>query len=285
MSEDAAKNKNVFEGSNYAANYRKGRSKHPESLIQAILNFSKEKYNGTLELAIDVGCGPGESTDILAPNFKKVIGLDYSQGMIDNAKEHNNFRNVEYDISSAESMPMIANGSVDLVTAGRAIQYFDFPKFFTECKRILKINGIVAFYSSDHLEFIIEKDPAKAKKMNERFRHLREVETGDFWKGQIGIKQRKYVDIEVPFEEKLEIRDSSIFSQSKTSLQDFMNLFKSVPAFVKFAEANGQEAWENLREKFLHDLLDILEVPKDSNLSDIVLDSCYRYFLIMGRKT
>ena len=35
-------------------------------------------------------------------------------------------------------MPMIEDNSVVLVTAGRAIQYFDFEKFFQDCNRILK---------------------------------------------------------------------------------------------------------------------------------------------------
>ena len=44
----------------------------------------------------------------------------------------------DFSISSAESMPMIEDNSVVLVTAGRAIQYFDFEKFFQDCNRILQ---------------------------------------------------------------------------------------------------------------------------------------------------
>ena len=181
-------------------------------------------------------------------------------------------------------MPMIDDNSVVLVTAGRAIQYFDFNNFFKECKRILKPGGIVAFYSSDHLRFAIPENPEKAEKMNERFRILREVETKGFWEGQIGIFQRKYVDIKVPFDEIKEIRDKSIFSKSKITLANFQQLFKAMPSFVEFAETHGNEAWENLEKKFFQDLLDILELSHDSDLSEIELDSCYDYFLIMGRQ-
>ena len=96
MSDDASKNKEVFEGNKYAEDYRKGRPKHPESLINAILNFLRLKYKGDLDLAVDVGCGPGESTEILQPHFQRILGLDYSQSMIENAKQHNPFSNVEY---------------------------------------------------------------------------------------------------------------------------------------------------------------------------------------------
>ena len=156
--EDSSKNKQVFEGDKYAEDYRKGRPKHPEALIEAILNFLRLKFKNDLDLAVDVGCGPGESTEILQSHFQKVIGLDYSQSMIENATKNNPFSNVEYFRSSAESMTMVKDKSVVLVTAGRAIQYFDFEKFFEECKRILKPGGIVAFYSSDHTRFVIEGD-------------------------------------------------------------------------------------------------------------------------------
>ena len=49
-----------------------------------------------LDLAVDVGCGSGESTEILESHFQRVLGLDYSQSMIENAKKHNQLPNVEY---------------------------------------------------------------------------------------------------------------------------------------------------------------------------------------------
>ena len=79
---------------------------------------------------------------------------------------------LSFRVSAAEKMPMLEDKSVVLVTAGRAIQYFDFEPFFLECKRVLKINGIVAFYSSDHTEFVIPDSPDKAQRLNDRFRKV-----------------------------------------------------------------------------------------------------------------
>ena len=61
---------------------------------------------------------------------------------------------------------------MDLITAGRAIQYFDTDKFFLECQRILKPNAVVAFYSSDHTRFAIPEEPNKADQLNARFRKV-----------------------------------------------------------------------------------------------------------------
>ena len=73
-----------------------------------------------------------------------------------------------FRFGSAEDLP-VEDSSVTLITAGRAIQYFDFPKFFRECQRALAPGGIVAFYSSEHIKFVIDDDPAKAEKLNKLF--------------------------------------------------------------------------------------------------------------------
>ena len=50
--------------------------------------------------------------------------------------------------------------------------YFDFPKFFAECKRVLVPGGIVAFYSSAHVKFVIDDQPEKAQQLNDLFRKV-----------------------------------------------------------------------------------------------------------------
>ena len=42
---DVKDNNDVFSGSNYAKNYRKGRPTYPSSLIDGILKFLKEKVS------------------------------------------------------------------------------------------------------------------------------------------------------------------------------------------------------------------------------------------------
>ena len=49
-----------------------------------------------MKLSVDVGCGPGESTWMLQPHFQKVVGVDNSNTMIDDANQNNQFSNIEY---------------------------------------------------------------------------------------------------------------------------------------------------------------------------------------------
>lgn len=45
---------------------------------------------------MDVGCGSGQSTAILAPFFQRVTGIDPSAGIIKEAKLQNHNSNVDY---------------------------------------------------------------------------------------------------------------------------------------------------------------------------------------------
>jgi 2-polyprenyl-3-methyl-5-hydroxy-6-metoxy-1,4-benzoquinol methylase len=46
--------------------------------------------------AIDVGCGGGQSTNVLASFFQNVQGFDPSEAQITEATQKNNFHNVTY---------------------------------------------------------------------------------------------------------------------------------------------------------------------------------------------
>ena len=67
--------------------WSKSRPEHPSDVVQLSLNYLREKYQDPLELALDIGCGTGKSTEHLIPHFKKVYGSDLSQAMLDQAKK------------------------------------------------------------------------------------------------------------------------------------------------------------------------------------------------------
>jgi trans-aconitate 3-methyltransferase len=57
--------------------------------------------------------------------------------MIQEAKsrtKREDYPNVDFIEASAESLPFTADHSVDMIFAGQAAHWFDFPKFFTEMK-------------------------------------------------------------------------------------------------------------------------------------------------------
>ena len=74
----------LFEGRDHAVIYDKTRPTYPEELIKFIVDFVQEKDGPKCcdGLAIDVGCGSGQSTKLLAKHFHQVIGQDISEAQI-----------------------------------------------------------------------------------------------------------------------------------------------------------------------------------------------------------
>jgi len=60
------------------------------------------------------------------------------------------FRNVFYKLGSAESVnSLVAKDSVDLITVGTALHWFDIATFYEECLKMLKPGGTLAVYKYD----------------------------------------------------------------------------------------------------------------------------------------
>ncbi|KAK7013614.1 hypothetical protein SK128_012325, partial [Halocaridina rubra] len=134
-----------FEGAAHAAAYAKFRPLPPRGLINRIVSFLKEGYSGNLKAAADVGCGSGQSTQILAPHFLEVTGLDISEAQISQALKSASEKNVTFKVNGAETLPF-SSSSLQLVTASQACHWFDLPKFYKEVDRVLVPGGILALY-------------------------------------------------------------------------------------------------------------------------------------------
>jgi SAM-dependent methyltransferase len=88
--------------------------------------------------------------------------------MIEQAKSSTSkeeYPNVEFDVAGAESIPFLEAKSVDMVVAGQASHWFDYPKLFAELRRIMKPGGTLAFWGyKDH---IFPSYPEASKLINE----------------------------------------------------------------------------------------------------------------------
>lgn len=65
-----------------ASYYPKGRVAYPDELAQTLA--AQLDLDGTGRL-LDVGCGPGSLTLLLADWFAEAVGVDADQGMLDEA--------------------------------------------------------------------------------------------------------------------------------------------------------------------------------------------------------
>ncbi|XP_051852434.1 uncharacterized protein LOC127561187 [Antechinus flavipes] len=136
----------LFEGQDHAAIYQKHRFPPPEELLRIIFSYLEEKKGKPYDLAVDVGCGSGQSTQVLVPHFARVLGTDISEAQVQQAKQAHSSSQVSFCVCPAETLP-VEDGSVDLLTAFTAAHWFDLEPFMSELARVLKPGGCMSLSS------------------------------------------------------------------------------------------------------------------------------------------
>lgn len=124
--------------STQAATYAKARPTYPPALFAELARLAPGRA-----LAWDAGTGNGQAAVALAAQFERVVATEPSAAQLAQAVPHGR---VTYH-QSAETAPMLADGSVDLVTVAQAAHWFDRPKFYLEVKRVLRPGGVVALWT------------------------------------------------------------------------------------------------------------------------------------------
>ncbi|XP_020384554.1 putative methyltransferase DDB_G0268948 [Rhincodon typus] len=135
----------LFEEREHAALYQRYRLSSPFQIRNLILDYLQRKKGKPFTLAVDIGCGSGQSTRGLASYFDRVVGIDVSEAQIEEAKKVDGPDNVSYRQGVAEELEF-KDGSVDLLTAAAAAHWFDLEKFMKEVDRVLKPKGCLALY-------------------------------------------------------------------------------------------------------------------------------------------
>jgi len=136
------------EARNYHAFSREPRLMGFEFLARNYDLISQLPYSAT---ALDLGCGPGDVTKLLAmfPNLNQIVALDFKPNMIQLSNELNSDGRVVYhlsDICKLETWPKVvsAKESIDLVTAFASLHLVDDPfQALQNIHHSLKVGGLM----------------------------------------------------------------------------------------------------------------------------------------------
>jgi SAM-dependent methyltransferase len=164
--------------------YARFRPEYPRELAAYLASLAPDH-----DTAVDVGCGNGQLTQLLAPYFGKVVGLDPSADQIANAIPD---ERIDYRCASAEQLPL-PDASASLVTAAQAAHWFDLPAFYREVRRIARPGAVVALVSYGVMKLEAELD--------ERFQKFYRDEIGPYWPPERKLVDSGYATIDFPFEE------------------------------------------------------------------------------------
>ncbi len=155
--------------------YDQVREGNPEMVTQLLEEVSLTESS----LVLDVGCGTGNNTILLAAAIPaKIVGLDISYGMLQRACEKRS--RVPLVQSPADNLPF-ATDSFDFVYMTEVLHHLpDIPKTYREIHRILKDSSPLCIVTQAHNQIDHRMTsrffPGTAKVDKERYPDVDEIE-------------------------------------------------------------------------------------------------------------
>lgn len=119
----------------YDTNENKTRDLDKKVTIKTLSNYA-------FESVLELGCGTGKNTEWLINKAEKIIGLDFSQGMLDYANRKINSHKVKFKKADLNQDWDILNNFADLVTCSLTLEHIKNLDFiFNQAYLKLKPNG------------------------------------------------------------------------------------------------------------------------------------------------
>jgi SAM-dependent methyltransferase len=215
--------------SGHAVDYAKFRPHYPGELFEYLASISPRH-----ELAWDCATGNGQAAVGLARHFGSVIATDASAQQIESAEPDDR---ISYRVALAEASG-IDSASVDLILVAQALHWFDLDAFFTEAKRVLKEDGVLAITSYKVLEIAPEIDAIIWKFYRET--------TGPFWPPERELVETDYKDIQFPFPE---LSPVPFEMREQWNLDQLAGYLRTWSATQKFIAARGFDPVDSLMEE------------------------------------
>ena len=130
---------------NVAGRYSRSTFHASAPRLQEIIDLTRPKPG---DLALDVATGTGNTAFALAPHVRRVVGLDLTREMLDEARRvaaERNVVNVDWVIGDAARLPF-ADETFDIYVVRAAPHHFpDIDAFLREAHRVLKRDRDASF--------------------------------------------------------------------------------------------------------------------------------------------
>ncbi len=168
-----------------ASLYARYRPHYPGELFEYIASLAPSR-----RLAWDCATGSGQAAVPLAGLFDKVVATDASESQIRNADPD---PRIEYRVATAYATGL-GEASVDVVTVAQALHWFDVDRFYSEARRVLAREGVLAIwgYGDPTID-----DPV----LNEIVRRYNRGTLEEYWHPERDVVLAGYTGIPFPFRE------------------------------------------------------------------------------------
>ncbi|KAM6934645.1 putative methyltransferase [Xenentodon cancila] len=266
----------LFEGKGHASVYQKYRFTPPTELKNVIIQYLDKKKGQPHVLAVDLGCGTGQNTRLLAPHFDKVVGIDISDCQVEEARAVPGHPNITYRTGTAEELPF-ADGSVDLLTAASAAHWFDQAKFLAEANRVLKPRGCIAL-----LGFSDTNTKLKYKDCGDKLDHIYQGVKHvlvPYTSNPVMESERKLEDLfsAIPFPDKERIESFQVKNSITVGgLIGFIETWSMFQAYKKKDPKSAEDLLDNTQKRFLNEM--------GVTSLDAEIERHFEYFCVLASK-
>lgn len=137
-----------------AAYYVRGRMPYPA----AVADVLREHLGPTRGRLLDVGCGPGSFTLVVAHLFDEVVAVDPDPDMLARAAERDGAGNVTWRRLTAEELPADL-GSFDVVGFAQSFHWLDRERVAAVVRRMLRPGGVLLHVQATTHEGVPGDDP------------------------------------------------------------------------------------------------------------------------------
>lgn len=116
---------------------------------------------------LEVGCGTGQFTRLLAETGADITAIDISPDLLDVARSQVKFPNVKFQVMDAESLPGLADGFIDLAVGNAVLHHMTLAKTLGSLYRVLKPGGKIIFSEPNMLnpQMAVQKNIPFIKRM------------------------------------------------------------------------------------------------------------------------
>lgn len=196
--------------------YAKYRPTYPTALFDYLESVVPETG-----IVWDCAAGSGQCAAGLKTKFPRIIATDASQSQIVHATYD---EKISYLVSTAEKAAIRSN-SVDLITVAQSLHWFRFEEFYSEVRRILKPDGVLAAWCYT----ICQVTPQIDKTIFEFYYDL----LGPYWDSARFHVDGGYASIPFPF---VEIETLDLIMQSHWDFLEFVGYISTWSAVQKYKQ-------------------------------------------------
>lgn len=218
--------------SSSAVGYASHRPVYPKALVDYLASLAP-----ATEIAWDAGCGTGQLSVLLAERFTRVIAMDASIRMIEQAEQRDN---IDYRCMRAEDSDL-PDEHVDIAVSAQAVHWFDLSAYYNEVWRVTKPGGIIALIS-------YELGTIDAK-IDSVIKHFYSDVLGPYWPPERKLVEEGYRSLPFPFKE---IETPAFEMLTDWSLDQLLGYIDTWSAVRGLERAQGREQFNTFKVEITH---------------------------------